>query len=441
MGAVMKIRFEEWLKEQEIVNDANDLFNESIICYKASAYRAALLFSFLGFQTIIKHRIINSKAAKDYSEGEWNQLIRNLSNDDKWDKIIIETVQNKKKAVFNLSEDIREQYLYWKNRRNDCAHAKGNTISYPHVESFWLFIQSNLAKFVVNGGMKYILQKIRNHFDPTRTPSGTPIMPIIKQVTNAIEPVEFNQLLIELMEFTMSKYNKIVYLNLNEYLADMWLNMFELPEEYSEILVDYLVKEFEFGLLIIRSKPQIVRYFYNKATFIRLLWKKDLVREEDYRIFIELLRHNLIPETQLNEAFEHVFNKLPTGIFDENTWWLELEQWVNEVDKQILIEKGFFEKFNEQAFEDEKIAYNFNWGNRNTELVIYYIKQFGLNETIVTALNRALTVTHPPFKLRDELVSYYKQNQEELEFHIELSEKLSTTIPKVLNGLLVKEVE
>lgn len=51
----MKLKFEEWLVEQEIDKDTevNDLFLEGITCYKASAYRAALLFSFLGFQTVI----------------------------------------------------------------------------------------------------------------------------------------------------------------------------------------------------------------------------------------------------------------------------------------------------------------------------------------------------------------------------------------------------
>ncbi|MBY6052780.1 hypothetical protein [Cytobacillus firmus] len=434
----MRIKFEEWLIDQEIGIGANDLFEESIICYKASAYRAALLFSFLGFQTIIKQRIINSKPANDYQDGEWNQLKKDLLNDDKWDKLIIEIIQNKKKPIFNITEDLREQYSFWKNRRNDCAHAKGNAVSYPHVEGFWLFIQSNLAKFVVNGGMKFILQEIRNHFDPARTPAETAIEPIIKQIPFSIDKVDYKEFLLELKDFSLAQHSKSAYLMIDKNIAEMWYQLFKLPENYFVELVDFLVKDHSFCLTIIRRKPEMVKYFNNKETFIRMLWKKDLSRLDDYKVFIELLRHNLIPESQLNESFEHIFSILETPFFDEDSWWLVMSGGVNDLDKMVLLDKGFFTKFNEIAFEGEKIAYNFNWGNRNKELVIYYINEFGLNETLVTAINKALTSSNPPFKLRDELSYFYKNNQQTLELHIEISEKLSLKVPKLLSGLLAE---
>lgn len=431
----MRIRFEEWLDEQEIDIEANDLFKESIICYKASAYRAALLFSFLGFQTIIKHRVINSKPAKDYSEGEWNHLKKELRNDDKWDKLIIDAIQSKKKPIFNLTEDLREQYLFWKNRRNDCAHAKGNTISSPHVEGFWLFIESNLAKFVVNGGMKFILQEIKNHFDPARTPIGTPVEPIIRQIPFTIEKIDYNDFLLELKDFSLNHRSKSVYKIFDKNIANMWFQLFILQDSYCEIIVDFLVKELTFCLEIIRGKPEIVQYFYDKETFIRMLWKKDFSVPDDYKAFIELLRHNLIHKSQLSEAFEHIFNTLDAVAFDEDAWWLEVNEQINELDKLVLIASGFFTKFNTLAFESERIRYNFKWANRNKCLVTYYIKQFGLDETIVTAINNALTASNPPFKLRDELMYFYKKNQQQLELHIDISEKNSLNIPKMLIGL------
>ncbi|MCD1162892.1 hypothetical protein [Peribacillus frigoritolerans] len=431
----MRIRFEEWLEEQEIDIEANDLFKESIICYKASGYRAALLFSFLGFQTIIKHRVINSKPAKDYSEGVWNHLKKELRNDDKWDKLIFDTIQNKKKPIFNLTEDLREQYLFWKNRRNDCAHAKGNTISYPHVEGFWLFIQSNLAKFVINGGMKFILQEIRNHFDPARTPIGTPVEPIIRQIPFTIEKIDYNDFLLELKDFSLKQQSKSVYKIFDKNIANMWYQLFSLQDSYCEIIVNFLVKELSFCLVVIRRKPEIVQYFYNKETFIRMLWKKDFSVSDDYKAFIELLRHNLIHKSQLSEAFDHVFSTLDTVVFDEDAWWLEVDEGINDLDKLVLLENGFFTKFNTIAFESERIVYNFNWANRNKDLIIYYIKHFGLNETVVTAINNALTASNPPFKLRDELTYFYKQTQQQLELHIEISEKNSLNIPKMLIGL------
>lgn len=79
---------------------------------------------------------------------------------------------NKKKSsdtVFLISADLKEELKYWRRKRNACAHSKKEKISYPHVESFWLFIESNLHKFVVNGGKEDLMHKLRLHFDPKYT--------------------------------------------------------------------------------------------------------------------------------------------------------------------------------------------------------------------------------------------------------------------------------
>src|SRR5690625_957930 len=202
---MMKIEFEEWLNSENFESEVNELFEESIICYKASAYRASLLFSYLGFQTVIKHRINSSKPANNYKNGEWNQLKKELLDDDKWDKLIFKYIENKKKPIFDVNDDLRNQYAYWRDRRNDCAHAKGNLISYPHIEGFWLFIQSNLGKFVVNGGMRMVLQEIEDYFNPVITPIGTSSDPIIKRIPSTIDLNDYEEYLIKLKEFTVKQ--------------------------------------------------------------------------------------------------------------------------------------------------------------------------------------------------------------------------------------------
>lgn len=432
----MRLKFEEWIESQKLDNEAMDLFEESIVCYKASAYRAALLLSFLGFQTVIKYRIINSKTPVGYQDGEWNQLKKNLSNDDIWDKQIIDLIQSKKKPIFKISEDLREQYLFWKNRRNDCAHAKGNIISYPHIEGFWLFIQSNLPKFVVNGGIELILQDIRAHFDPARTPIGTSIVPIIKKIPSAIEKVDFNEFLNLLKKFTDQRQSKSVYLNFEEDIVDMYYQMLSLPDPYNRLLVEFLVEKPKFTLKLIRVNANILKYFNGKDTFIRILWKQDFSMGYDYTAFIELIKHNLIPEEQLQEAFTHIFNTIETSVFDGDAWWITDDDKIDEMDKMVLMARGFFSEFNKIAFEQQKIVFDFNWANRNKELLIYYIKEFGLNDLIVTVINKALRSVNPPFKFRDDLRDFYKKSQNTLIEHIELSKRNDSNLPKSLEGLL-----
>ncbi len=58
---IMRLPIEDWLSSQELSRESEGLFRESITCYKASAYRAAFLFSFLAFQTVIRDRIVNAQ--------------------------------------------------------------------------------------------------------------------------------------------------------------------------------------------------------------------------------------------------------------------------------------------------------------------------------------------------------------------------------------------
>lgn len=430
----MIIGFEKWLRNHDVQSEAKELFEESIICYKASAYRASLLFSFLGFQTIIKHRIIKSKAAKDYSDGEWGQIRRELQNDDLWDKKIISLISNKKKPIFNISEDLRDQYNFWKNRRNDCAHAKGNTISYPHVESFWLFIQSNLTKFVVHGGMKFILEEIDNYYNPVFTPPETPMEPVLQQIPTAIELDEYYDFLTQLKSFTLEKYPQ-PFKVLDDEIAKVWYKQFELPEVYCQALIEFLMEESGFCLDILRRKSSVIRHFHGREVFIRELWRSKFKVSDDYKILISLLRNKLIPEDQLEEAYEHIFNTIDSDVFGTAYKWNGMFIDISEIDKLTLIQQDFFKTFYDKAFVGETIVDNFNWGNRNKEIVMYYISQIDLDDKLVNALNNALDSAYPPFKLRDELEELYTLKPDLLEKHLKISQANAWRVPDMLKYL------
>lgn len=56
----MKIAFEKWLEQNEIPEEAVALFEESIHCYKISAYRSAFIMSYIAFQNILKKRMLSA---------------------------------------------------------------------------------------------------------------------------------------------------------------------------------------------------------------------------------------------------------------------------------------------------------------------------------------------------------------------------------------------
>ena len=154
----MKLSIEKWILDRGYSSNIRKIFNESVICYKNDANRAALIFSYIGFLTILKETIIKTQMPKGYTYPEWKSIILKLNNDDLWESFVFDLTQNTKKPLFQISEDLRLQIRYWKDRRNDCAHFKKNEIESYHVDSFWSFIQSNIPKITIEGGVASLLK-------------------------------------------------------------------------------------------------------------------------------------------------------------------------------------------------------------------------------------------------------------------------------------------
>lgn len=54
----MKLPFETWLESADVPTEAEIAFRESVISYKAGAYRAGLLFAYVGTGLWIRRRLI-----------------------------------------------------------------------------------------------------------------------------------------------------------------------------------------------------------------------------------------------------------------------------------------------------------------------------------------------------------------------------------------------
>jgi len=64
----MKLQLEQWLDDQTLSSESQSCFEESFICYKVAAYKAALLFGYLGFLTTIRDRILQSRSPEGIPE-------------------------------------------------------------------------------------------------------------------------------------------------------------------------------------------------------------------------------------------------------------------------------------------------------------------------------------------------------------------------------------
>ncbi|EHQ26588.1 hypothetical protein BDD43_0611 [Mucilaginibacter gracilis] len=202
----MKLIIEKWLDTQTLPLTAEPLLADAITCYKSGAYRASMLMSYLGFLMIIKDRVMNGDRPAMLPLHKWNEKRTLLQNEDKWEAEINSALQKKEEFTgsgpsktktedpfFYISEGLRQQLTYWKDRRNDCAHNKENIIIGAHIEAFWAFMISNLPKITLQGGMATLLQKLTSYYDPTQTPSGTPLMPILELISSSVETSKLDE--------------------------------------------------------------------------------------------------------------------------------------------------------------------------------------------------------------------------------------------------------
>ena len=148
----MKLLIEDWLESQQLDQESRSNFTESFVCFKVGAYKAALLFAYLGFMGVVRARIGSANAPAGITAAEWATIQNNVRSAETWDKAVFTAIQKKQAhPIFLVADDLRHQTAYWKDRRNDCAHSKANKIVAAHVEAFYAFVESNLSKFVVNG--------------------------------------------------------------------------------------------------------------------------------------------------------------------------------------------------------------------------------------------------------------------------------------------------
>lgn len=372
IGESMKLAFETWLAEQRISVQSLELFQESITCYKSSAYRATFLFSYLGFQTIVRDRITRAEKPSALPDPVWAKLQADVRDDDKWDATVYEAIQRRQPVeVFALTEDLRNQVTYFKNRRNDCAHGKNSRIDYSHVESFWLFIQSNIAKFAVVESRDQLINQIKDLFDRSVTPPNTDYSHIIIEIPNAVSVDKLSAFFDDIHGIiSKSEPNRGLMFSylIRPEEAEFFNKIFDLNHDaISKALFEYLREKDDLLLAVLRNKPNRINYFFHDPPFLRKLWYEKLfVRfggSKDYPVFCEMLRNGLIPEDQRVEAFNHLINNRITTEMPE------------EMSHVILNQLGFYEIFKDIAFARESINY-FSWGNSRKHLVIHYLTHF-----------------------------------------------------------------
>lgn len=358
----MKNNFEIWLDSANIPSFIQILFRESVLCYKASAYRGALLLAYIGFMGTIRKRLQESKRPSTVSEGEWNSKIQLLSDDDVAEQTVFELLNRSDNKYFKLTDSIRNQIRYWKDRRNDCAHLKSGTITSSHVEMLWSFVMDNINKIVVPESRDNLIVKIHRHFDETYTPVDSDITAIVLEIPKSVEITQFREFLLDALKIAKEaeEENFFDYMFADAYF--LYTILVNLDAQYGEIAKSIIKNNPEVQESLFYSYPKYLTYFSEDPSFIRAAWKTYLDKVNTSKNAATLLRCKLIPTSEIKEFISDAVRRNRDSIPKDADFY-----YLNEYGYSKLIDEFIINGIEKNAYEW--------WVQGNQKFIKFYLKQ------------------------------------------------------------------
>lgn len=424
----MKLHIEQWIENNNFSEDVNALFRDSIICYKSGANRASLLFSYLAFITILKERIIGGVKPNLIDQGEWDKIITTLQNEDLWEASVFDATQQrekidqgtkerKKDPIFNINENLRLQIKYWKDRRNDCAHYKDNIIDTFHIESFWAFIESNLSKITIEGGMQSLINKIYKHFDPTVTPPDKDLTPLIREVEFSVEKPKLKSFWETLLNNGDWNYD------LSRRKQELIRISLEVNKDFVNDSLISIVKDNQYYLRDFLSKnPDKVLIFNFSSEEVREFWKKHLSGCDNILgLYTTFLRNSLIPQNEIEEA-----NKTVVSMLKDYT--------PSALEQQLLAGNNFLDAFKSEIIDNHSFIgfKSFHWVNDRADLIAGIIKYYPADKEILCKLIEHYNLDYRSEWLLGRFDNIFVDGSELKEHYKEIIESESLTLPRDL---------
>lgn len=430
----MKLDFEKYLEANTFSEEAISIIDEGIQCYKVGAYRASFLMSYYFFLKVLKDRLEQSRHTKPESVdlSTWQGILRKINDDTVWDQTVFETTQWKIKEdgrsrIYLINNDLREDMVYWRRKRNDCAHSKDNIISYPHIESFWLFLESNLNKFIVNGGREALLEKFNIHFDPKYTKPGSSYEHLIQPIPLVVRKGKVGDLLKDIDRILEEKASYNYIEDEESIYYSFWKDI--ASSEHQDInkgFIDFITFDEEIFIKFITVYPEKLMLCTQNKKLVRNLWREKLFSRKAkgsnsyWDLAISLLRNKIVDDSEI----EQFIRKLAMS-----------GQYHKMRDEHLDFFKKycFFEKIKEYLFEGDLFTqpYNgYNNANSNARFIMFYLENESLDEVVVSSLNDLFKGLKFG-EFYDRFIKYLESNIEFKNTFIKIAEDKSLTLASI----------
>lgn len=412
----MIVPFERWLENNSIPDESKDLFLESVVCYKVSAYRSSFIMSYIAFQNILKQRILGSQHIPNgIAQQWWNDICGRLRNEDKWDAAVTECVERSTPdRVFVISGSIVSEYEAYRVIRNKCAHGKNGKVDYYHIESFWNFIQENYYKFVVNGGKDGIIQQIKDHYDRTITPIGTDVSPLVERIKLGILDADLPDLISSIYSFFEGEYPswKNLFKDRNR-MIDLWDKLVNQSEDrIHNAIIDFIKREKpDLVCCFVGRYPSTADEFLADTAFSRLLWT-GLIDTCEYdnngfwNLTEKIIRNSLVPEAEKSDFDKLLYKSVGKSFPYEK--------------EELLKLTGYFGELRKYLFTSNDYTYpsGINHANAVSNYFRHYIAKLGLDESSVSCINAIFSfATYGSFF---DVICNYMRKEENLQKYREI---------------------
>lgn len=378
-----------------------DILNDAIRCYRNGIARPALMLSYIAFIQAVRGNLLKSDMPKGFNEPRWKACMSKLRQENAWDEQVISCIKCRDNPpYFELTDSLRDDVCYWRNRRNDCAHYKDSEITLSHVAAFWVFIMDNYNKFTPIGSLMQSVNDYKRHYNVSITPKGTSTEVIFKRLCLAIKTED------DLLLFLKETDSCMEYEEQAQLLHDLLMD-----ERHKAKVISLLTGKLKRVKMYLALKPADVSVILgNNPEMTRKFWYEDfMLFASSANVYVEMLRAKMIPQGEIKESLD-MFLKHE---YKRNAFYLD-----NPEDFNVLKENGLYDIFIEEYLSKDFVCNNPGEKCHKTDFYISLIQRGGISDKLIKVLSESIKGTFP-YKLENRLKGEIFKEEENKKQYLE----------------------
>ena len=355
-----------------------DILNDAIRCYRNGIARPALMLSYIAFIQAVRDNLLKSDMPKGFNEPRWKACMSKLRQENAWDEQVISCIKCRDNPpYFELTDSLRDDVCFWRNRRNDCAHYKDSEITLSHVAAFWVFIMDNYNKFTPIGSLMQSVNDYKRHYNVSITPKGTSTEVIFKRLCLAIKTED------DLLLFLKETDSCMEYEEQAQLLHDLLMD-----ERHKSKVISLLTVKLKRVKMYLAVKPADVSVVLgNNPEMTRKFWYEDFMFFASCaNVYVEMLRAKMIPQGEIKESLD-MFLKHE---YKRSAFYLD-----NPEDFNVLKENGLYDIFIEEYLSKDFVCNNPGEKCHKTDFYISLIQRGGISDKLIKVLSESIKGTFP----------------------------------------------